>query len=168
MAKYLLSLAKITMENLEETPAVPEQVNLLVTEEMRSYIYEMAKWASFLSIVGFIFTGLTVILAFTIGAASNASPQMSAALGPLGAMGGVALTIFFLIIAFATFYPSLLLFKYANKAKFGVLYGEQESLAEAFSKLKSLFKFWGIMVIIYISLNLIMFISTLVTGAAAG
>jgi len=156
------------MENLEEVPAGEEQINLIVTEEMRSYIYEMAKWASFLAIVGFVFTGVTIIFALTVGAATNTSPELTAMLGQLGAAGQVALTIIFLVLAFIIFYPSLLLFKYANKAKYGVLYGEQVSLNEAFAKLKSLFRFWAIITILYIGLNILAFLSTVMTKVAAG
>ncbi len=61
------------MENIEEnnpeenTPAhqEAEMETLIISEDIRSYIYESAKWSKFLSIVGFVFTGLMVLVAFS-------------------------------------------------------------------------------------------------------
>ncbi|MBB2145419.1 hypothetical protein GM921_07985 [Pedobacter sp. LMG 31464] len=149
------------MENLEETTETHEQTTLVVSEEIRSYIYEIAKWAGFLAIVGFVFTGIMIIGAFTIGAAMNTSPEIMLMAGPLGKFGSIFFTVICLVYAFAVFYPSLLLFKYSTKAKHGVLYGEQGSLNDALSKLKSLFKYWGILTIIFISLYVLAIISSI-------
>lgn len=155
------------MEKYEEFIEIKTDNNLIVSEEMRSYIYEIAKWASFLAIVGFAFAGITIISAFTIGAVINSNPQMLALASNMGSSAGIVFTVLFLLFAFAIFYPSLLLFKYAAKAKIGVLYGEQASLNDAFSKLKSLFKYWGIITIIYLGFYALMIITTLM-GKAAG
>ncbi|TKB99898.1 DUF5362 family protein [Pedobacter cryotolerans] len=154
------------MENNEEIQEVKSELNLVVSEEMRSYIYEIAKWASFLAIVGFAFAGITIISAFTIGAVMNNNPQMLALASNMGAAAGAVFTVMFLIIAFAIFYPSLLMFKYAAKAKIGVLYGEQASLNEAMGKLKSLFKYWGIITIVYLALYALMIIATIMGRVA--
>lgn len=152
------------MENNDQNTKVNEGTNLIVTEEMRSYIYDMAKWSSFLAVIGFIFSGITIVGAFTIGSAMETNPQLSEMLGQLGSIGKILFTIVNLVIAFAIFYPSLLLFKYSSNAKQGVLYGEQDSLNEAFSKLKSLFKYWGILVIIFISLYIFAIVSSIITS----
>lgn len=146
------------MENIEEASDL--QSTLVVSEEMRSYIYEMAKWARFLAVVGFVFTGLVTLTAFTIGSAMSTTPEIAAMVGKMGPAGGIVFTVFCLAYAFAIFYPSLLLFKYSVKAKLGVLYGEQISLNDALSKLKSLFKYWGIITIIFIGLYALLVLSS--------
>jgi len=133
------------MEDFEQTP---QEVKLIVTEEMRSYLYEIAKWARFLSIVGFILSAFLIIGSFGIGAALTANPAMVAQLGPLAGAGAIGVTIVYLILALMYFYPSLLLFRFSNKGKQGVLYGDQESLNDAMMNMKSLFKFWGIFTIV--------------------
>ncbi|RZL50784.1 MAG: hypothetical protein EOP00_02540 [Pedobacter sp.] len=155
------------MENTEEATQVQHDLKLVVSEEMRSYIYEIAKWAGFLAIIGFVFTGITIISAFTVGAAINSNPQLLAMAATMGPAASIVFTIAFLIVGFAIFYPSLLMFKYATKAKLGVLYGEQASLDEAMGKLKSLFKYWGIITIIYIGFYVLMIIATIMGGAVA-
>lgn len=148
------------MENIEEpVSAQQEQPKLVVTEEMRSYFYQMAKWANFLAVVGFVFTGILIIGAFTVGATINSNPEMAKLVGSMGSLGSLGFTAICLVYAFAIFYPSMLLFKYSTKAKLGILYGEQTSLDEAFSQLKSLFKYWGIIVLIFIALYVFMILS---------
>lgn len=130
-------------ENVEEK----EQPQLIVTEDMRSYIYDSTKWTNFLAIFGFVVSGFLILTAFTVGPAMSTDPKLAAAMASSG-ISPVVLTIFCLMFAFAVFYPSLLLFKYTAKAKLGVLYGEQASLNEAFGKIKSLFTYWGIITLI--------------------
>ncbi|MES2418742.1 MAG: hypothetical protein V4541_11185 [Bacteroidota bacterium] len=153
------------MENLDETSENEETPTLIVTEDMRSYIYETARWANFLSIVGFVVTAFMVIAAFTIGSAMNTNPNIASLFKTPTSLGSAGFTVFFLVYAFAIFYPSLLMFKYAAKAKLGILYGEQVSLGEAMGKMKSLFKYYGIVTIILISLYIILIIFSV--GAAA-
>jgi hypothetical protein len=142
------------MQNIEKQEEITAQPQLIVTEEIRSYIYDIAKWAHFLAIVGFVISGFMLLAALTVGSAISTNPELAKMLGAMGNIGSGAITFVFIAYGLAIFYPSLLLFKHASKAKQGVLYGEQESLNDAFSKLKSLFKFWGVIVIIFIGLNL--------------
>ncbi len=148
-------------ENTEETL---QQPTLIVTEDMRSYIYDMAKWANSLAIVGFVIAAILILASFTVGSAMQADPKLAATMATSN-LNPIVITIFCLIWAFAVFYPSLLLFKYATKAKLGVLYGQQASLDEAFGKLKSLFKYWGVITLIVVALYIMLVILTLVTNA---
>lgn len=147
-------------ENIEEK----EQPQLIVSEEMRSYIYDTTKWAKFLAIVGFAISGFLILTSFTIGPAMQSNAELAAAMAKSG-FTSIGITLVCLLYAFAVFYPSLLLFKYANKAQFGVLYGEQASLDEAFGKLKSLFKYWSVITIIGIVLYIMLVVFSAVTGA---
>ena len=166
------------MENMENQPseetvqaqAAPEveTPQLVVTEEMRSHFYEMAKWAKFLGIVGFIMTGLIVMSAFTMGATLSAlSDNPLTANNPLLGLGGGAVTVIFILYAFLIFYPSLLLYQYSSNAKTGVLYGEQFNLTSAVGKLKSLFKFWGIVTIIIIAIYALIFMAAVIGVASS-
>jgi hypothetical protein len=161
------------MENTEETTNQPQaeetvqtaQPALTVNEEMRSHFYEMAKWAKFLGIVGFVITGLMVIGALAAGATMSALSKFGG--GQLAALSGGAFTFVFMLYAVMIFYPSLLMYQYSSNAKTGVLYGEQFNLTHAIGKLKSLFKFWGIVTIIFISLYALIFILAIVGAASS-
>ena len=161
------------MENTEETTNQPQaeetvqtaQPALTVNEEMRSHFYEMAKWAKFLGIVGFVITGLMVTGALAAGATMSALSKFGG--GQLAALSGGAFTFVFMLYAVMIFYPSLLMYQYSSNAKTGVLYGEQFNLTHAIGKLKSLFKFWGIVTIIFISLYALIFILAIVGAASS-
>lgn len=141
------------MDHLEEQnpeEIIQEEVELVVTEEIRSYIYETAKWARFLSIVGFVVTGWLIIIAFSASAFETAFKQRPGG-EQLAELGSTVLMIFFLLTALIYFYPSLMLFKYATAAKAAVLYGDQDSLNTAMGKMKSFFKFWAILTIVILA-----------------
>ncbi|WP_449439760.1 DUF5362 family protein [Pedobacter steynii] len=160
-------------ENPEETtqndPQEQDEVFLTVTEDIRSYIYETAKWTKFLSIVGFVVTGIMILFSFSAEALiSTMNGKVGAANNPWAALGGGFLTVVFLLSALLYFYPSLLMFKYANSAKQAVLYGDQPALSEAMSKMKSFFKFWGIITITILGLYIISFLLGIVAYLGAG
>ncbi|ATP55160.1 hypothetical protein CPT03_01100 [Pedobacter ginsengisoli] len=160
-------------ENPEETtqndPQEQDEVLLTVTEDIRSYIYETAKWTKFLSIVGFVVTGIMILFSFSAEALiSTMNGKVGAANNPWAALGGGFLTVVFLLSALLYFYPSLLMFKYANSAKQAVLYGDQPALSEAMSKMKSFFKFWGIITITILGLYIISFLLGIVAYLGAG
>src|SRR5690606_9207419 len=98
----------MTMENQEQIEDLENQ-QLMVTEDMRSYLYDMAKWANFLGIAGFVIAAFMLMAALTIGPAINANPEMAKMLGQLGTVDSTTLSIVFLIYGLLIFYPSLLM-----------------------------------------------------------
>ncbi len=146
---------------MEKETEIGENPRLVVTEEMRSYIYETTKWANLLAIFGFVISGIMVVGSFTIGSLIQSNPAFQSMAGSAAAAGSMSFTFVFLLQAFIVFYPSLMMFKYASKAKAGVLYGEQANLDNAMAHLKSLFKFWGILVIIFIGFYLLTILLTI-------
>lgn len=152
----------------EQSSTETTQSTLVVSEDIRSYLYETAKWTKFLSIVGFIFTGLMVLVSLSVGSLMTA---MNTAVGeqhnPYAALGSGVLTVILLLSAALYFYPSFLLFKFSNATKQGVLYGDQESLNTGLSKLKSFFKFWGVLMIVILGMYALMLLFAIVAGVAA-
>ena len=54
---------EITMEENEIT-----KTNFVLSDESEAFLKETAKWGYFLSILGFVFIGIIVLMAFFIGA----------------------------------------------------------------------------------------------------
>ena len=150
------------MEDLEQE--VPQEVKLIVTEEMRSYFYDMSKWARFLSVVGFVISAFLALSSFGIGAVITSNPAMLNQLGPLAGIGATGITLFYLVLAMVFFYPSLLLLRFSAKGKQGVLFGDQENLNDAIAHIKSLFKFWGILTIVFIVSYFLLIVLVVVSG----
>lgn len=150
------------MENSSEEVEV-EVVPLVVTEEIRSYLYDSARWTYFLSIVGFVTTGLIILSAFSAPAvlSSMSAQGMSPSLSKIG---GTGLSFVLFIYAMLVFYPSLLLNRYSNSAKKAVLYGSQDDVAIAMKKMKDYFKYCGILTIVLIVFYIFAIISTGMAG----
>jgi hypothetical protein len=124
----------------------------------------MSKWARFLSVIGFVISAFLTLGSFGIGAAITANPALRSQLGPLASIGATGITIFYLLLAFLFFYPSLLLLRFSVKGKQGILFGDQENLNGAIAHVKSLFKFWGILTIVVIVSYFILFLAFAVGG----
>jgi hypothetical protein len=165
-----LTYKDIRMENFDEPEAglsaEHELTPLSITEDIRSYIYESAKWAKFLSIVGFVLTFFMVIAALSMNSIMTAMSEIPAYSG-LAKFGSAGLTLVYLIIALLYFYPSFLMYKFADSAKHAVLYGDQPSLSIAMSKMKSFFKFWGILTIILLSFYVLILLAGIMIGISA-
>lgn len=138
---------------------------MIFTEEIRSYIYDTARWAKFLAIVGFVLTAIMLLMVFFMGSLMQSDVFKTGEMASQfeGMLEGT-FTIVFLFYALLIFVPSFHLFKYATSAINGVLYMDQEAMTVSASKLKSVFKFWGILMLIILSLNIIGFIGTLIGG----
>jgi hypothetical protein len=158
------------MDNFEETKAdlqEEEEVDALwISEDIRSYIYDTAKWTKFLSVVGFVFSAMIALSAFGTAAFLSTLAKVSPG-NPMVQIGSTVLTVVYLLIALLQFYPSFLLFKFSTSATQAVLYADQPSLAVAMAKMKSFFKFWGVITIVFISFYILMMI-TVILGVAGG
>lgn len=145
------------MENLENETA-DNQVSLLDTEA-KSYLLIAAQWAKFLAIVGFVFVGLVVLLAFFAGSIfsqlSQFSPQVT-----MFSTFGTAITVLYLIMAAIGFFPCWFLFQFAHQA-IKTVKNNTPSFTESFKNLKSFFKFYGILTAIMVIIYGLMFMGFL-------
>jgi len=151
------------MEETENTEQTGEASEMLITFEAETYLRETAKWAHFLGIVGFVFSVLTIISAFSVGAIVGKLQQTyGAGLDAKALSSGLGFMYF--TFGILIFIPSLYLYQFAGKLKKGFTYGEQFNLNAAFLKLKAYFRFWGILIISFIVFYLIALISTMAGG----
>ncbi|MCZ2397373.1 MAG: DUF5362 family protein [Chitinophagales bacterium] len=135
--------------------------DLQITPAVEVYLGETAKWGRFLAIIGFVLTGLFVILAFTF--TTFMSSAMSDLYGP--AMGPLTsgMMVNFLIIAALMFFPSLFLLRFSSRMKEAIAEVNQGALESSFESLKSLFKFYGIITLIVLGIYLLAFVVMLLT-----
>ena len=154
-------------EDITEQNQQPEPVLLTITEDIRSFIYESSKWTKFLAIVGFVFTGFMILISLSAGSIMSSMNSIAGAQNPYAAMGTGFLTVLFLVTAAIYFYPSFILFKFSNAAKQAVLYGDQDSLSIAMGKLKSFFKFWGILLIVLLGFYALAIVTAIIGAIGA-
>ena len=137
---------------------------LIVSDEMLDALNATRPWVKFLAILGFVFTGLSVLfgLAALIGLYGRfLKPGLPAFVGP-------ASGVFYLVMAlFLYLIPSIYLYRYAK-----VIAGLPASAGEAFENAlrlqKSFWKYVGIFTVILLILYALVIVGFMVAVMYAG
>ena len=142
-----------------------DSFELQFTPVAQGFLRETAKWARFLSIVGFIFIGLYVLLAlmmFAMGGAMDAASENMdgmGGMGMMGAVGGAAMGVIYLICALIYFFPILYLYRFASNTLSALDSNNTDQLTNGLENLKSHYKFMGILMciaLIFIALGMLL------------
>lgn len=150
-----------------------DSFELQVSAAARDYLRVAAKWAMFLSIIGFIFVGLAVLgglMFMAMGSAFESAeemPGMSGGMNPFAMFGGFTIGLIYFIIAIIYFFPVFYLYKFASKMKAALNANNNDELTSSFESLKSHYKFLGIFTLIFIILYILIIIFAIVGGVAA-
>ena len=122
--------------------------DLQVSPASQNFLNEAAKWGKFIAIVGFIFCGIMVVVAFFI-------PTLFMNLPPYNQLGSgftsgmsAAFTVVYLVLALILFFPCLYLYRFSVKMKLALGSVSQENFDTSLQNLKSLLKFYGIFIIV--------------------
>lgn len=142
------------METIDKQFSTTE---LTISTQSKSYLLEISKWANFLAILGFVGIGLMVLGGLVAIVAGTSIPGASGQLGLVG--------IIYLAMVAIYFFPTLYLYRFAQKMKIAMNNSSQENLDLGFENLKAFFKFIGIFTIVILSLYVLMLIVGLL-GAA--
>lgn len=139
--------------------------DLQVDQQSERFLSETARWGRFLSITGFVFCGLMVLIGIFAGSffQQTAGAQMGA-LGALG-MGSFFFTILYLVMAAIAVIPCLHLYNFSGKMKVALATQDQSTLNQSFKHLKSCFRFYGILTLIVIGFYALALIFGLIAGA---
>jgi hypothetical protein len=142
------------MENETNIPDGRREVKAMeFSAQSVVYLNETRKWTIFLSVLGFIFLGLMVIMAIFAGTIFS---SMSGGMAPAGT--GIFLSFMYVAIAALYFFPIFYLYKFSTLSK-RAIYGEStDDLTLAFKNLKSHYKFMGILTIVLLSIYLLAFL----------
>lgn len=132
--------------------------DLQVSPVSQTFLNEAARWGKFVAIIGFIFCGLIVILAFFIPTLIMNLPPYNQIASTMTSAMSVGLTIGYLLLSLLVFFPCLYLYKFSVKMKVALGSVSQESFETSLQNLKSLLKFYGILFIILLSFYALVFI----------
>ena len=114
-----------------------------ISDQGKKHLLEASRWATFLAIVGFIGIALLVILSFSVGTILAGLPE-----GSLGGLSPKFFSFFYLIVAGVYFIPVFYLFQFGNKTKQALADEDVGMLTFALKKLRSHYKFIGILMIV--------------------
>lgn len=133
---------------------------------VRTLSREIAKWAKFLGIVGFVGTGLIALGALSIMVTGSLASAFMQEGNPLGAIGGVGIGIIYLLTALLTFFPARYTYSFSQKINAALQHDDDQLLAEALQPLKSLFKFYGIITAVVLIFYALAIVFAIIGGVA--
>jgi hypothetical protein len=164
------------METEETFITPPGSTEIVLTAEAQSYLLSAGKWATFLGILGFIFCGLFALVALSIGTIFTKMAEMmpyNPGFKMMAGFGG-GVSIFYLLIDLLYFFFALYIYQFAVKIKAGVNFRDTAHITAGLGKLKSFFKLWGIVTIVFICVYvlaiicIVIFAATMAKGMSAG
>jgi hypothetical protein len=144
------------MSTLNENLPSSEEIRL--TEEIRDYMLTTAKWARFLGILGFVGVGFFVLCGIYLLVGGSFFTRSLNVGMPFASIG----FIYFLIAIFY-FFPVYYLYKAATKWRNGLINGDNSDLTEGFRYFKSHYKFIGILALIVVSIQALIFMIGLIS-----
>lgn len=153
------------MEPIENNTSLihEETKGLLLLQDAQIYLREAGKWAKFLGILGYVLTAIILLAGVGVTFVGSSINTTSASVLPFGI--GPFLGIMYIIAGIFYFVFSNYLYKFGKGAINGVEFQDAIQISVGLGKLKSLFKFWGILTIIMLAIYALALIG-IVAGAA--
>ncbi len=146
-------MSNLKLINIMEELSEIEEFKLHLNESAKGFLKEAAKWAYFLSILGYIGIGFIVLAAIFAGTIfATIGNMMPGRMGIFGSAFGILMTVIYLLIAVLYFFPVYYLNKFASNAKTALHNNDTDSLSTCFEYLKSHYKFIGIMTVTLLGL----------------
>lgn len=127
---------------------------LQFNESAKGFLKEAAKWAYFLSILGYIGIGFLVLIAVFAGSIFAKVGSVNPGMGALAGMGWLV-SAMYIIMAAIYFFPIYYINQFASKSKLALQTNDSQTLATSFEYLKSHYKFFGIISMVIIGLYVI-------------
>ncbi|GET29752.1 DUF5362 family protein [Prolixibacter sp. SD074] len=143
-----------------------ENKGITLSDDALRQISQIAKWAQFLAIIGFVVAALIVVAGLFMGSFMSIFKEMSGNI-QMPHMPFMALSVVYIILGGIYFIPSWFLYKFSTETRKALLGNDEEILTEALSNLRRTFKFLGIMTIVIIGLYVLVIIAVMI-GAALG
>jgi len=154
------------MENNFEQPLSRRELQL--TEVIKSNLVEAAKWAKFIAIIGFIGTGFMVIVGLFFGTIMGMVNRLEGTeTAALPSFVGAVVAVVYILLALLYFFPLKYLYDFSSKVKRAIEITDQDLFSEAILKLKSHYKYIGILMIVMICLYILGIIISIIAGVAA-
>jgi len=137
------------MENeiILDVDSTSQNNRLVISRSSFQYLNEIGKWGKFLSIVGFCFIGLFVVIGLTAGTVMSFLGQEQSMPFP-----GFVLGLIYIAMGLLYFFPVLYLFNFSRHMKTALTTKSNQDMDAAFDNLKSHYKYIGIFMIVVLSL----------------
>lgn len=126
-------------------------------ETAKAHLLETTRWTKFLAIMGFISSGLLVLAALAMLVTKSYLSGI-----------GIGMAFYYVILAGIYIYPVICLFRFSRLMKEGIHSQNQELITEGFRYQKNMYRFIGILMIIFLLLALLGVVFGGITAILAG
>ena len=99
-----------------------------ITPDIRSFLSEIAKWANFLAIIGFVMIGILVIIGIFAGSFIAMMTSQLPEESGFDAINGNFFTVLYIAMAGIYVFPILYLYRFASKMKAALRTDNQEQV----------------------------------------
>ncbi len=153
----------------EQSPEQNQESTLFgfgIDQSSRTHLWEAAKWAKFLAIVGFIMCGLAAIAGIYLGTVFSTTSPYEREYGSSSVFAGLGIfvSIFYVGLSLVWFFACLFLLRFANHMKNALHTDDQVTLNTSFQNLKITFRYVGIVTIIIISFYILLILFAALTA----
>jgi len=143
-----------------------------LTEKMLIHLKSASPWLRFIGVLGFIATGMMAVWGLASFALIPIFSQITdelddivfSAVPFMGFIISGTLGLFILGFAALSFFPSLFTYRFGDKIRKYLQSGKENDLEEAFRNNKSLWKFLGIICIIYLASIPLILVLSIIAG----
>lgn len=131
---------------------------ILLTQDGRKYLNQIAKWTKFLSILGFVLLGISLLIIVSLGifiTATNRYEMMVGAGYYNPAVFQWSYVIVYVLLIAVYFVPLYYLYQFSVKTRQALQANNTETLTEGLAFLKKHYMFIGVFVIICLVMYLL-------------
>jgi len=143
-------------------PEIPQSTGVMLSEKMLRYLSDASPWLQFIGILGFIGCGLLVITGVISAIGFSAMSFLESDNFPLW-----IITLIYIPMGVLFFFPAFFTYNFGRKIRSYRFSNSLEDLELAFKNNKSLWKFYGIICIIYLAFIPLFLIIAIIGGVAA-
>jgi hypothetical protein len=144
-------------------PETPQSTGVMLSEKMLRYLSEASPWLQFIGILGFIGCGLLIIGGIFSAVGFSAASSFT----ELGDFPFWIIPLIYIPLGVLAFFPARFTYNFGRKIRSYRFSNSIEDLELAFKNNKSLWKFNGIICIIYLAFVPVMFIIIIAGGLVA-
>jgi hypothetical protein len=122
----------------------------VLTPVMVRYLREASPWLRFIGILGFIGSGLMTLGGLVFAILVVLISDLAGEFG--GIMAGSFMGVLYIVLGLLAFFPAKFSYGFGSKLHHYILSNSERDLEEALKNNKSLWKFLGIMAIVYLAI----------------
>ena len=141
------------------------ETDLIIDSSINAHLKETAVWGKFLSVIGFIYSGLVAIGAIFAASMFSKLAGSYGANANANSITGIAVGVVYLGLAGVVFFMSLFLFRFAKNTQIAIKTNDQQALNDSFKNLKIYFRFAGIITVVALILTVLMVMGVMMAAA---